>query len=95
MKTPRASAREAHMRTTCAWGFHAHGGKKPQNSIPKGAGWVPQFFFSPQILFFFVTINSMQNFKTVAQPLLGEKFVWWWWWWVVEGKFSVTLWSKP
>ena len=34
----------------------------------------------------------MQNFTTLGQPFLGEKFVW-----VVvvvvEGKFSVTLWS--
>ena len=32
-------------------------------------------FFPPQILFFSVTIHSVQNFKTVVQPLLGEKFV--------------------
>ena len=34
-------------------------------------------------LAFFVTINSVQNFKTVAHPLLGEKFVWWVVGWVV------------
>ena len=26
-------------------------------------------------LFFLVTLNSVQHFKTVAQPLLGEKYV--------------------
>ena len=30
----------------------------------------------PPNLFIFVTINSVQNFKTVAKPLSGEKFVW-------------------
>ena len=73
-------------------------GKKPKNLIPKGAGGLPQIFFHTKY-YFFVTSNSVENFQTVAQPLLGEKFVvvggWWWWWWVVEGKFSVTLWSKP
>ena len=28
---------------------HAHGGKKPKNSIPKGAGGGTPNFFSPQI----------------------------------------------
>ena len=36
----------------------------------------------------------------LGQSYVGKKFVWWWvvvggWCWVVEGKFSVTLWSKP
>ena len=49
-------------------------GKKPTNLIPKGAGSYPNFFSTPNLIFF-VTINSVQNFKTVAQPLLREKFV--------------------
>ena len=65
------------MKDPCAWGFHVHGGKKPQNSTSKGAGWVPQLFFHPKS-YFFVTFNSVQNFKTIAQTLLGEKFVCWW-----------------
>ena len=86
MEAPCARAREAS---------HAHGGKKPKNSTPKGAGGLLQFFFTPNLIFF-VTFNSLQNFKTVAQPLLGEKFVWVvGGWWVDEGKFSVKLWSKP
>ena len=46
-------------------------------------GGYPNFFLTP---IFFLTINSVQNFKTVAQPLLGEKFVMGAWlvggWWV-------------
>ena len=41
----------------------------------KGLVGTPIFFLTPNLIFF-VTINSVQNFKTVAQPLLGEKFVW-------------------
>ena len=33
----------------------------------------------------------MQNFATLGQPLLGEKFVWVVGGWVVEGKFSVSF----
>ena len=44
---------------------------------PRGLGGYPKLYFTPNLIFF-VTINSVQNFKTVAQPLLGEKFVWWW-----------------
>ena len=51
-------------------------GKKPKNSTTQGAGGVPQIFFHPKS-YFFVTITSVQNFKLVAHPLLGEKFVWW------------------
>ena len=68
MKAPRACAREAS---------HAHGGKNLKIQPPKGLGGNPNCFSSPQTLFF-VSINSVQNFKIVAQPLLGEKFVWWW-----------------
>ena len=32
-------------------------------------------FFPTPNLILFVSINSVQNFKIVAQPLLGEKFV--------------------
>ena len=65
METPHARAREALMRT----------GGKPKNSTSTGAGGVPKIFFHPKS-YFFVTLNSVQNFKTVAHPLLGEKFVW-------------------
>ena len=74
MEAPRACAREAS---------HAHGGKNLKIQFPKGAGGVPQIFFTPN-LNYFVTINSVQNFKTVAQLHLGQKFVWvgggggWW-----------------
>ena len=64
MKTPRAHVREAFMRT---------GGKNLKIQSPRELGGYPNFF-SPQI--FFVTINFVQNFKTVAQPLLEEKFLW-------------------
>ena len=50
-------------------------GEKHKNLIPKGAGGLPQFFFLTLNLILFVSINSVQNFKTVALPLLGEKFV--------------------
>ena len=75
----------------CAWkphareASHAHGGKKPKNSTPKGAGGYPKFFFTPNLIFF-VTLNSVQNFKTVAHTLLGEKFVW-----VVGGGWVVVV----
>ena len=76
MEAPCARAREAS---------HAHGGKKPKNSTPKGAGGYPKFFFTPNLIFF-VTLNSVQNFKTVAHTLLGEKFVW-----VVGGGWVVVV----
>ena len=49
-------------------------GKNLKIRPPRGAGGVPQIFFHPKF-FLFVSINSVQNFKTVALPLLGEKFV--------------------
>ena len=64
MKTPGARAREALMPT----------GRKPKNSTSKGAGGVAQILFTLNLILF-VSINSVQNFKIVAQPLLGEKFV--------------------
>ena len=42
---------------------------------PRGLGGYPKFFFTPNLISF-VTITSVQNFKTVAHPLLGEQFVW-------------------
>ena len=66
MEAPRACAREAS---------HAHGGKNLKIQFPRGLGGYPKFFFTPNLIYF-VTINSVQNFKTVAQLLLGEKFVW-------------------
>ena len=70
MKTSRA--RKALMRTR----------GKPKNSTSKGAVGVPQFFFFTPNLILFVSINTVQSFKTVALPPLGEKFVvvgggWW------------------
>ena len=41
---------------------------------PRGLRGYPKFFSHPNS-YFFVTINSVQNFKTEARPLLGEKFV--------------------
>ena len=67
MEAPRARAHEAS---------HAHGGRNLKILFPRGLGGYPKFFFTLNLIFF-VTINSVQNFKTVAQPLLGEKFVWW------------------
>ena len=75
MKTPHARAREAFMRTE----------RKTQKFNPQG-GWgvTPIFFLHPKP-YFFVSINSLQYFRYIARPLLGEKFVWWWvgggWWW--------------
>ena len=71
-------------------------GKNLKIRPPRGLGGYPKFFFTLNLILF-VSINSVQNFKIVAQPLLGEKFV------VVvggggggvESKFSVQLWSKP
>jgi hypothetical protein len=34
----------------------------------------PGIFFTPK-LDFFVTCNSMKNFKTLGKPLLGENYV--------------------
>ena len=57
-------------------------GKNLKIQPPRGLGGTPNFILTPNLIFF-VTINSAQNFKTVAQPLLGEKFVvvggggWW------------------
>ena len=67
------------------------GGKNLKIQSPRGLGGYPKFFSTPNLIFF-VIINSVQKFKTVAQPLLGEKFVWVVGGWVgVEGSFSVTL----
>ena len=66
IKTPRARARKALMRT----------GENLKIQPPRGLGRVPQIFFTPNLILF-VSINSVQDFKIIAQPLLGEKFVWW------------------
>ena len=50
-------------------------GKNLKNQTPRGLGGYPKFCFTPNLILF-VSINSVQNFKTVALPLLGEKFVW-------------------
>ena len=50
-------------------------GKNLKIQSPRGLGGYPKFFSTPNLIYF-VTINSVQNFKTVAQLLLGEKFVW-------------------
>ena len=54
---------------------------------PRGLGGYPKFFFTPNLILF-VSINSVQNFKTVAIPLLGEKFV-------VGGGGGGGWWCKP
>ena len=41
---------------------------------PRGLGGVPKYCL-PQFYFIFVTKNSVQNFITLGQPLLGEKNV--------------------
>ena len=41
---------------------------------PQGLGGYPIFFSTPNLILL-VSINSVQDFKIVAQPLLGEKFV--------------------
>ena len=64
------------MKAPCAQG------KNLNIQPPRGPGGYPKFFFTPNLILF-VSINSVQNFKIVAQPLLGEKFVvggvggWW------------------
>ena len=40
----------------------------------QGARGVPNFFFKPNLILF-VTYNSVHNFITLGQPLLGEKYV--------------------
>ena len=63
------------VRLSCAWRENL------KIQPPRGLGGTPFFFTSNLILF--LSINSAQNFKIVAQPLLGEKFVWvggWWGW---------------
>jgi hypothetical protein len=82
------------MKAPCAQG------KNLNIQPPRGPGGYPKFFFTPNLILF-VSINSVQNFKTVALPLLGEKFVvgggggGGGGWWVVICEFSVLLWSKP
>ena len=49
-------------------------GKNLKIRPPRGLGGYPKFFFTLNLILF-VSINSVQNFKTVALPLLGEKFV--------------------
>ena len=69
-------------RSLCAWRPHAHvrvrlSCAREENlkiQPPRGLGGYPKFFFTPNLILF-VSINSVQNFKIVAQPLLGEKFV--------------------
>ena len=45
--------------------------------------------------FFFVSLNPMQNFTILGQPLLGERFVWVGGFVLVEVVISVKIWSKP
>ena len=72
-----------HEDTTLSCARHARGAfmrtrqKNLKIQSSRGLGGYTKFF-STKNLIFFVTINSVQNFKTVAQPLLGEKFLWWW-----------------
>ena len=63
----------------CAWKPHAHVrvrlltrtvGKNLKIQPPRGLGGYPNFFFTPNLIFF-VTRNAVQNFKIVAQLLLG------------------------
>ena len=55
-----------------AFGSHAHGWKNLKIQPPGGKG-VPQILFRPKS-YFFVTNTSLQNFKIIAQSILGEKF---------------------
>jgi hypothetical protein len=51
--------------------FFFLGGGGLQNCTPRRQGGSPNF--SPHPKSFFLTYNSVQNYKTLAQPLLGEK----------------------
>ena len=66
------------VRLSCAQrargAFMRMGGKNLKIQFPRGLGGYPKFFFTLDLILF-VSINSVQNFKTVALPLLGEKFV--------------------
>ena len=44
---------------------------------PRGLGGYLNFFFTPNLILF-VSINSLQSFKTVVPPILGKKSLWWW-----------------
>ena len=47
---------------------------KPELKMdPLGSWRLPKFIFWPKS--YFCVINSVQSFKAVAQPLLGEKYV--------------------
>jgi hypothetical protein len=69
-------ANEDRVRLSCAWEENL------KIQTPRGLGGYAKFFFTLNLILF-VSINSVQNFKIVAQPLLGEKFVvggvggWW------------------
>ena len=48
--------------------------RKTLKKGPPGARGGPEFVFYPNLIFF-VTKNAVQNFITLRQPLLGEKYV--------------------
>ena len=66
---------------TCACDSHAHGGKNLENWPPWGLGGFPNFLFTPNLIFF-VSRNSVKNFKVVAQLLVG-------YFWLVMKKIKI------
>ena len=67
--------------------------------IPRNIGSQKQYtnfaYYLQQLLAPKNVIQKLQNCTTPGQSFLGEKFAWVVGWVVVEGEFSVTLWSKP
>ena len=51
----------------------AHESPNTKKGPPRGP-WGYHIFVYPNLIFF-VTSNSVQNFITLGQPLLGEKYV--------------------
>ena len=54
---------------------HAHRKKNTKTFLPRELGGSQILFYPKSYLIDFLTYNSMQNFITLGQPLLGEKYV--------------------
>ena len=59
----------------CSGNPNAHETKNTKKD-PEGARGGSDFVFNRNLIFC-VTLNSMHNFITLGQPLMGEKYVTW------------------